>query len=91
MYFPKSSLSWQFPAKEQHNFNKIKIKFTPLCTVCGDADNLFEQNRLQLFGNRLLRGVGTRKEPVTGKWRKMRNGNAYIVSAHRLAGKRLDT
>jgi hypothetical protein len=41
--------------------------------------------------NRLFKGVfGTRKERVTGKQRQLRSGNAHIILACSLAGKRLD-
>jgi hypothetical protein len=70
--FPEKRSSLVIPCKKQHNFNKMMIKFVPLHTVCGGTDDLFEQNRFQVFENRPSKGVfGTRSKPVTGKWRKL--------------------
>jgi hypothetical protein len=39
---------------------------------------LREENRLRVFENRVLRGIfGRRRDEVTGKWRKMHNGDLH--------------
>jgi hypothetical protein len=46
--------------------------------VCDSSVILREEHRLRVFENRVLRGIfGTKRDEVTGEWRKLHNGELH--------------